>query len=338
MTDTSAPARRTYGQYEPVARALDVVGQRWTLLLVREMLSGAKRFTDLREGLPGIGPNVLAERLAHLQETGLVRRVALPRPAASTVYELTDLGEELRPVVHGLGAWGRHFLGAPTSDDRFRLSWLIRDLEGMFRADAAVGVRESYEFRLDGEVFHARVDDGEVEIRQGPATQPAWIVTTDLLTFIGMGAKLIDGAEAHATGRATFWGDIEAGMRSVELLGPHLGSLGGPGGMLGAIQANVRPDAAVGISESYEFRLGDISFHIAADDGEVAVRSGPATSPAAVVFTGDFLIAFAMYLGQITPEEAVTEGGARIDGEPEAAARAWAVLNIGQDLSDPERT
>lgn len=324
---TSTRSIRSYDQYEPAARALDVVGQRWTLLLVREMLSGQKRFTDLRLGLPGIGPNVLAERLAHLQESGLVRRARLPPPAASTVYELTELGEELRPLVGELTRWGRHFLGDPTSTDRFRLSWLIRELEGMFRSEAAIGVHESYEFRLDGAVFHARVDDGQVRIAQGPARDPAWIVTTDLLTFIGMGAKLVDGAEAFASGRAHFWGDPEAGARSVELLGPHLGALGGPGGMLGAIQARVRTEAAVGVSESYEFRVGGPAFHIDVKDGEVDVRAGPAEDPA-FVYASDLAIGVAMYLGQMTVEETLAEGGARLDGDLEAAARAWRILDF----------
>lgn len=324
---SAPPAKRSYGQYEPTARALDIVGERWTLLLVRELLHGPQRFTDLRGGLPGIGPNVLAERLRHLVETGVIRRVALPPPAASTVYELTDRGQELRPVVDGLTRFGMQFLGFPTAGDRFRLSWLMRSLEATFRPESAVGVRESYEFRLDGEIFHVRIDDGRAEFRQGPATDPAWIVTTDVTTFIGMGAKIIDGADAWASGRATFEGDPEAGMRSVELLGPHLGSLGGPGGALGAVQDRVRPEAAVGVTESYEFRTEGKVFHVSVDDGSVEVRPGAAEAPAAV-FSADLGTFVAMFMGNITAEEAVANALVEFQGDPDAGRRAWEIIDI----------
>ena len=327
MQLTQAPTRRTYDQYCPTARALDVLGQRWTLLVVRELMLGPRRFTDLREGLPGIGPNVLAERLGHLGADGLVRRVTLPPPAASTVYELTPLGEELRPAVQELTKFGMHFLGAPQPRDRFRLSWLMRSLEVMFRPDIAAGVHETYEFRLDGEVFNVRVDDGRVQVRHGAAPAPAWVVETDVATFIGLGAKFVDAREAYESGRARFRGDHEAGARSVELLGPHLGSLGGPGGMLGAVQARVRPEAAAGVSETYEFRTEGTAFHIQVEEGEAEVRPGPAEDPA-MVFTADLRTLIALYLDETTPEEAVAAGRAELSGDPQAARRAWRLLDL----------
>lgn len=327
MATASASTRRTYDQYCPAARSLDVVGQRWTLLVVRELLLGPQRFTDLREGLPGIGPNLLAERLAHLQEDGVVRRVTLSAPATGTVYELTELGEELRPVILALTRFGMHFLGAPTPGDRFRLAWLMRSLEAMFRPELAVGVHETYEFRLDGETFHVRVDDGEVRVRQGGVPEPDWVVETDVMTFIGMGAKVVDAAEAYEQGRVRFWGDPEAGTRSVELLGPHLGSLGGPGGMLGAIQARIRPEAAGELSESYEFRTEGQTFHVSVDRGEVAVRAGPAAEPS-MVFTADLATLIGLHMGQLTPEQAVSEGRATLEGDAEAARRAWPILDV----------
>ena len=220
-----------------------------------------------------------------------------------------------------------HFLGAPTANDRFRLSWLIRALATMFRSEKALGLHESYEFRLEGEVFHAQVDDGEVQISEGPATDPAWIVTTDVGTFVGLGAGVIDPAEAAARGKATFWGELEAGMRSVELLGPHLGSLRGPGGMLGAVQDRVRPEAAAGLTERYEFRSADEAFHVDVARGEVQVRAGRATDPA-FVFSAGLDILIAMYLGQLSVDEALTSAGAQLAGDPEAAARAWTILDL----------
>jgi DNA-binding HxlR family transcriptional regulator len=330
MADAPSPARRTYDQYCPTARALDIVGQRWALLVVRELLLGPQRFTDLRDGLPGIGPNVLAERLAQLQEDGLVRRVTLPPPAASTVYELTPLGEELRPAVQELTKFGMNFLGAPRPGDRFRLGWLMRSLEVMFRPDAAAGVHETYEFRLDGDVFNVRVDDGTIAVRQGGAPDAAWTVETDVVTFIGLGAKIVDGLEAYESGRARFRGDPEAGARSVELLGPHLGSLGGPGGMLGAVQARVRPEAAAGLDESYEFRVENTTFHLRVRDGEARAGAGPAERPA-MVFSADLGTLIALYLGHVTPERAIEDGNAALEGDHEAARRAWRILDVRSD-------
>src|SRR3954463_6037497 len=98
--------KRTYGDRCGIARALDIVGERWALLVVRELLLGPKRFTDLRAGLPHLGPDVLAQRLRDLETAGIVRRRTLAPPAASRVYELTDRGQELEPVILALGRWG----------------------------------------------------------------------------------------------------------------------------------------------------------------------------------------------------------------------------------------
>ena len=249
-------------------------------------------------------------------------------PASGTVYELTKLGEELRPVMQGLSRFGMHFLGAPTRADRFQLAWLMGALEVMFRPDQAKDVHDVYEFRLDGETFHVRVDDGAVRIGHGSVPDADWVVETDVMTFIGMGAKLIDGAAAYEQGRVAFWGDLEAGMRSVELLGPHVGSLAGPGGIIGAVQARVRPEAVPDdVTEQYEFRVGDQAFHASVDGGEVTVRGGPATDPA-MVFTAGLETLIGLYVGQISVAEAVSGAGAVLEGDPAVARRAWAILDV----------
>ena len=112
---------RNYDQYCPVAHALDAVGDRWALLVARELMQGPKRYTDLAEGLPGIGTNILAARLRHLETAGVVTKKTLPPPAASRVYELTDYGLELKPVIRELALWGARSLGPPTAaDELFR--------------------------------------------------------------------------------------------------------------------------------------------------------------------------------------------------------------------------
>src|SRR5262249_19104128 len=108
-----AKGGRSYRQYCAVARGLDVVGERWTLLIVRGLLVGPKRYKDLLDGLPGIGTNLLAARLKELEKVGVVRRTVLPPPAGSTVYELTESGQALEPVVMALGRWGVRLMDEP---------------------------------------------------------------------------------------------------------------------------------------------------------------------------------------------------------------------------------
>src|SRR5215217_7201539 len=116
-------SRRSYRQYCAMARALDVLGERWTLLIVRELLTGPKRFKDLLGGLPGIGTNLLAGRLKELEGEGLLRRTTLPPPAGSAVYELTGRGRDLEPVLMGLARWGVDLLGEPRPGEAFKPAW-----------------------------------------------------------------------------------------------------------------------------------------------------------------------------------------------------------------------
>ena len=116
---------RSYGQYCSVAKALDVVGDRWTLLIVRELLArGAVRYTDLRSGLPGIATNLLADRLRELEAAGLIEREEAPPPVATTLFRLTERGAALEPVISALGRWGFPLMRADRPDDQFRGQWL----------------------------------------------------------------------------------------------------------------------------------------------------------------------------------------------------------------------
>ena len=182
--------KRSYGQYCTVARALDVVGERWTLLLVRELSTGPKRFKDLLEGLPGIGTNLLASRLKKLEGEGIVRRATLPPPAGSNVYELTELGGSLEPVIVALSRWGARLLRAPREDDEMRAGWAAVAMRSALGRGATNNPPGTYEFRIDGEAFYLRVGDGEeeerVEARQGQAPDPDLVVTGDVETFLAV--------------------------------------------------------------------------------------------------------------------------------------------------------
>ncbi len=192
--------RRSYDQYCTVARALDVVGERWTLLLVRELLTGPKRFKDLLGGLPGIGTNLLTARLKGLEEEGLLCRTTLPPPAGSKVYELTELGRALEPVVVELSRWGSRLLGTPRGEDDLRPAWAAVALRSVFDAEVVRGSKETYEFRIDGEVFHVRAEEGEVEARQGPAAEPDLVVAGATETFIAVAAGRMGPEEAVEAG------------------------------------------------------------------------------------------------------------------------------------------
>jgi DNA-binding HxlR family transcriptional regulator len=158
-------ANRTYHDRCGIARALDAVGDRWALLVVRELLLGPKRFTDLRTGLPRVSPDVLAQRLRELEDAGVVRRDHLPPPAASHVYELTERGRELEPVILALGRWGSR---EPPNDGPLGPDAAVIALMTMFAGD----LEGTYELRLDGHVFTLRAADGRLDAARGPATNP----------------------------------------------------------------------------------------------------------------------------------------------------------------------
>src|SRR5919106_1845256 len=174
--------RRTYGDRCGIARALDVVGERWALLVVRELLLGPKRFTDLRTGLPHVSPDVLAQRLRELEQDGVVRRRTLAPPAGSRVYELTDRGRELEPVILALGRWGSS-APFPPGDARLGVDSAILALRTLFDPAAADGLTASYELRLGDQRFHARVADGRLEVARGSADDPDASIDTDTGTL-----------------------------------------------------------------------------------------------------------------------------------------------------------
>jgi DNA-binding HxlR family transcriptional regulator len=157
---------KRYDDYCPVAHALGLVGERWALLVVLELFRGPKRYTDLAENLRGIGTNILASRLRDLEAAGVVAKRTLPPPAASKVYELTDYGHELRPVIRELALWGARSLGPPTHEDELFPGWLANALDTVLAPRAPLG---RFEFRVGEEV--SSLVDGEV--LDGPVENPA---------------------------------------------------------------------------------------------------------------------------------------------------------------------
>jgi DNA-binding HxlR family transcriptional regulator len=188
-----------------MARALDVLGDRWTLLLIRELLLGPKRFKELLAVLPAMGANRLSERLAMLVESGVIRPTTLAAPAAAPAYELTEMGEQLRKPMIALGLWG---LGLPideridTSSARAELFALC--LTGASEPGSSAGLQALYEFHVGTEVFHIPVSNGKVLVRSGPSAEPADVkIQCDMETFKALALRQITPTRALREGRVS---------------------------------------------------------------------------------------------------------------------------------------
>jgi DNA-binding HxlR family transcriptional regulator len=164
---------RTYGQYCSVAKALDVVGDRWTLLIIRELLlQGPCRYTDLKSGLPGIASNLLADRLRELERAGLIRREEAPPPVATALFHLTDAGHELEPVLNALGGWGVRYMAQPNEGDEFRSHWFAFPASFFLHDRDPAGPPVTIELRTADRPAVIEVSGGSVTTRPGPATDP----------------------------------------------------------------------------------------------------------------------------------------------------------------------
>jgi DNA-binding HxlR family transcriptional regulator len=208
--------KRSYGDGCAAAHALDLVGERWALLVVRELILGPKRFTDLRVGVPGVSPNVLTQRLHELEQVGVVRRRKLAPPACAWVYELTEWGSELEPVLIWLGRWGDR---SPLLDRAAHLSVdsLILSFRTMFDPRAGAGFTARYELRLGEHTFHAEVDGAKFAIARGAAERPDAVIESDQAT---LAALVYDGrglAEALGSGALAVRGDRAAVERFLTL-------------------------------------------------------------------------------------------------------------------------
>ena len=197
---------RTYDDGCAAAHALDLVGERWALLTVRELMLGPKRFTDLRAGLPGVSPNVLAQRLRELEGTGVVKRRKLPPPAASKVYELTEWGKELEPVLVQLGRWGARSPSKP-HDATLGVDSLILSFRTMFDPRRADGLSATYELGFGEDIFRAVVKESRLEVVRGNAGQPDIIIETDSNTLAGLVYGGDSLAEALRSGDIKIEGD-----------------------------------------------------------------------------------------------------------------------------------
>lgn len=321
---------KTYSHYCATARALEVVGERWTILVLRELLLGPRRYTDLQRDLPGIGPNLLTARLRTLEHHGVVHRRTLPPPAASSVYELTALGEGLRPAIIELTRWGAQLLGPPRPGEEFRLSWLLMRLQASFRPQLAGDARFVHEFHVDGEIFHLAVGDGELTMGSGPAKAPDCTLETDLETFLALGAKQLGLEEAGAAGLVQVTGDHAVGRLLIDLVGPHLDDVSDGGGIVGATASYFAPAAAAGLRGVIEIAVEDRSFKFALGPDGVTLDPEGAITPA-LRLTCELRTLLRIGLGRESPLDAVAAGRLTVDGDAEFVAELTAVLQAGRD-------
>jgi DNA-binding HxlR family transcriptional regulator len=164
---------RSYGQYCSIAKALDVVGDRWNLLIIRELLiRGPSRYTDLKNGLPGIATNLLSDRIRELESAGLIRREDAPPPVATTLFHLTETGAELQPVLDAIGRWGVRYMAEPAEDDEFRGHWFAFPVTFFLRDRDPGGPPVSIELRTAASPAVVEVSGGSARLRPGPAAAP----------------------------------------------------------------------------------------------------------------------------------------------------------------------
>jgi DNA-binding HxlR family transcriptional regulator len=187
-----------YGQVCAIARALDVVGERWSLLLVRELTLGPRRYRDLATGLPGIPSNVLAARLKDLQAAGVITRLTLPAPTDVTVYELTDAGRALQPALNELLHWGLRYGPEPSGDDASQPGWGLLAAAGR---PIALPAGQTCELRVGREIFYLGSDTGKLTVRRGPAPDGDAVVTMSAGTLYSLltGQMTVTDAVRHST-------------------------------------------------------------------------------------------------------------------------------------------
>ena len=207
------PAARRYEDPCGIARALDVLGDRWALLVVRELIFGPKRFHQLRTGLDGVSPNVLSQRLRDLEDAGLVHREVLDPPASVAVYDLTDRGRAVEPVLIELGRWGNQE-PRPTGRE-MSVSALLLALKTVF--DPAAAADATYALRVDGQWFTATVAGRSIGITAGRPNQPTVTFDADVATLrtVAFGREPVSAAERD--GRLTVSGDRAAAERFTQM-------------------------------------------------------------------------------------------------------------------------
>jgi DNA-binding HxlR family transcriptional regulator len=194
-------AMRSYGQYCSIAKALDVVGDRWNLLIIRELvIRGACRYTDLKNGLPGIATNLLSDRIRELESAGLIRREDAPPPVATTLLHLTEAGAELHPVLDALGRWGVRYMAQPAEGDEFQSQWFAFPVSFFLQDRDPDGPPTSIELRTASSPAVIEVSGGSARLRPGPAAAPDLVLQGQPQLILALFAGQLTAAQAADLG------------------------------------------------------------------------------------------------------------------------------------------
>lgn len=206
----SAPQNRGYRQFCGVANALDLIGDRWALLVLRDLLLGPMRFSELADGLPGIGTNTLAARLRQLEEAGVIRRTLLPLPDRGTVYELTAYGRELQPILLALGRWGHKTMARLPHDSAMNSRWIAAAILGFHDESRHVERPTTWELRLTDATFTARAAGTTFSVSAGAPDRANAVITTDDLSLQALLSGQLSVDDAIASGAVVLAGSKRA--------------------------------------------------------------------------------------------------------------------------------
>ena len=210
MPATSASSPRSYHQRCGIASALDVIGDRWTTLVLRDLLLGPLRFGDLADGLPGIGTNTLAARLRHLEAAGVVQRTLLPLPDRGTAYELTAYGRELQPILMALGRWGTKSMGLLPEDVTARSRWIVGAMHAFHVTGRRVAKPTTWELRLTDGAFTVRAQGKTFSVAAGAPDAADLVITTQDDVLHALLAGGLAASDAVKSGAVTLEGEAAA--------------------------------------------------------------------------------------------------------------------------------
>ena len=211
-------SNRQYGQYCAIARSLDIIGERWTLLIIRELLTGPKRFKNLLQNLPGIGTNLLTNRLKQLESNGIIEKIRLPPPADVMAYDLTDHGRGLESILISVIKWGSIYLERGQGDDYARSGWAVLGIRGLFKPEKANGVNLTCQFNIDKESFWIRINNNEITTLEGKIEGSDISLSMNEPTFLGFGDRSTDIESALSSGQIILNGSPETLMLMLSTL------------------------------------------------------------------------------------------------------------------------
>ncbi|OLS27376.1 MAG: HTH-type transcriptional regulator YodB [Candidatus Heimdallarchaeota archaeon LC_2] len=203
---------RQYGQYCAIARSLDIIGERWTLLIIRELLTGPKRFKNLLQNLPGIGTNLLANRLKQLEISDIIAKIRLPSPADVLAYDLTDHGRGLEDILISIIQWGSLYLERGQGEDYARPGWAILGIKGLFKPEKAQGISLTCQFNVDQESFWIKIHENKISALEGKIDGSDITLNMDESTFLGLGDGSTNIEHALSSGQIEIDGSLETLM------------------------------------------------------------------------------------------------------------------------------